>query len=226
MDFGLGAIQSPPDERDFLLSQLYADTGVVPPATLPPSFRVAHPAPILDQGKTPQCVAYSTARMKMWQDRDDQPALKWHDFDEPAFFRNIGGTSQGAYLRAAMDRLLKVGYPVVGGTTPTATHRIKAYYAIPKSILDIKRAIFSFGTIVLATPWYNSWTTPKNGILPKPDYSVGGHAIDAEGWDDRYGLLVPNSWGTKWSPIHKGVAFMPYAYVTQCVWELFKTVDQ
>jgi C1A family cysteine protease len=163
--------------------------------------------------------------MKSWQDRDDSTTLKWYDFDENTFFKAIGGTSQGAFLRAAMDRLLKVGYPVVGGTSLTASHKIKAYYSVPKAVLAVKQAIYQFGTIVLATPWFNSWSTPKGGILPAPDYSVGGHAIDAEGWDDRYGLLLVNSWGTRWNTIHKGAVFMPYAYITQCVWEIWKTID-
>jgi C1A family cysteine protease len=222
MDYGLGALQSPPDARDFSILDLLAAT---PPVALPSSFRVKSPAPTLDQGSTPMCVAFSTARMKMWQDRDDQTVAKWFDFDEVRFFRAIGGTAQGAYLRAAMDRALKVGYPVVNGTSPTAAHRIKAYYAVPKTISEIKAAIYRFGTVVLATPWYNSWMKPVNGVLPPPDYTIGGHAITAEGWDDRWGLLLVNSWGTRWSAIHRGAAYMPYRYVTHSVWEVWKSID-
>ena len=221
-DYGLGALQSPPDARDFQITELLAAT---PPVALPASFRVASPAPVLDQGQTPMCVAFSTARMKMWQDRDDQAVARWWDFDEARFFRAIGGTSQGAYLRAAMDRALKVGYPVTGGKSPTAAHRIKAYYAVPKDIASIKAAIYRFGTITLATPWYNSWMRPVNGVLPPPDYAIGGHAIDAEGWDDRWGLLLVNSWGTRWSAIHRGAAYMPWAYVTHSTWEIWKALD-
>jgi len=221
-DYGLGALQSPPDARDFQITELLAAT---PPVALPASFRVASPAPVLDQGQTPMCVAFSTSRMKAWQDRDDATVHKWYDFDEVRFFRAIGGTSQGAYLRAAMDRLLKVGYPVVSTTPNAFAHRIKAYYAVPKTIPEIKAAIYRFGTVTLATPWYNSWMKPVNGILPPPDYTVGGHAIDAEGWDDRYGLLLVNSWGTRWSSIHRGAAFMPYSYVTHAVWEIWKSLD-
>lgn len=221
MDYGLGALQSPPDARDFQIADLLA---AAPPVALPPSFRVASPAPILDQGNTPMCVAFSSARMKAWQDRDDATVHKWYDFNEEAFFRAIGGTSQGAYLRAAMDRLLKVGYPVVSTTPNAFAHRIKAYYAVPKDIGSIKAAILHFGTITLATPWYNSWMAPGR-VLPSPDYSIGGHAITAEGWDDRYGLLLVNSWSTRWNGAYRGTVFMPYSYVSHSVWEIFKSLD-
>jgi hypothetical protein len=41
MDYGLGALQSPPDARDFQITDLLA---AAPPVALPPSFRVASPA--------------------------------------------------------------------------------------------------------------------------------------------------------------------------------------
>ena len=40
--------------------------------------------------------------MKAWQDRRDQE--RFFDFDEPAFFAAIGGSAQGAYVRAAVER--------------------------------------------------------------------------------------------------------------------------
>ena len=43
------------------------------------------------------------------------------DFDEPAFFAAIGGTAQGAYVRAAMERMRSFGYPVAGSGDPTNT---------------------------------------------------------------------------------------------------------
>ena len=223
-DFGLGAVQSPPDERDFQIEELYAAAGVTPAPVLPPVYGVPNRPPILNQGQTPMCVAYSTSSMKSYQDRDDQAPAKFWNFDEAAFFKVIGGGPNGAVLRTALDRLLKVGYPVVGGASPTAAHKIAAYYAIPRNIAAIKAAIHTVGEIVLATPWYNSWFTPgADYILPRPDYTVGGHAIVADGWNDARGLRLRNSWGGAWG--YQGDAFMPYAYVTSAVWELWKTTD-
>lgn len=55
--------------------------------------------------------------------------------------------------------------------------------------------------------------------LPQPgDRVVGGHAIDAVGYDDgrkigkeKGALLIRNSWGTDWG--EAGYGWMPYAYV-------------
>ena len=76
--------------------------------------------------------------MKAWQDRRDQE--RFFDFDEPAFFAAIGGTANGAYVRAAMERMRTAGYPVVGLGDP-AHHRIAAYYAVPRDLATIKAAI-------------------------------------------------------------------------------------
>jgi hypothetical protein len=123
-----GAIQSPPDERDFQIEELYAGANLAA-ISLPSTYVVPNRPPVLNQGDTPMCVAYSTSSLKSYQDRDDQSPAKWWNFDEPYFFRLIGGGYNGAILRNAMDRMLKAGYPVVGGTSPTSKHKIKAYYS-------------------------------------------------------------------------------------------------
>jgi hypothetical protein len=220
-DFGIGALQSPPDERDYQVSAILPAAAV----TLPPIYVVPLRPPILNQHDSPMCVAYSTSSMKSYQDRDDQSPAKFWNFDEPTFFKAIGGNANGAYLRNALDRLLKVGYPVVGGSavSSTSAHRIKAYYSVPKDITAIKTAILALGEIVLATPWYNSWFTPDgNYTLPRPDYSVGGHAIVADGWNDAHGLRLRNSWGGGWG--YNGDCFLPYAYLG-AIWEAWKAVD-
>jgi C1A family cysteine protease len=222
-EHGLGALQSPPDERDFPIADLLASAGEAAAIALPPIYVVPLRAPILDQGTTPMCVAYSTSSLTSYQDRDDQSPVKWWDFDEPRFFRAIGGTSQGAFLRNALDRLLKVGYPVV--TLGQADHhRIKAYYSIPPDVATIKATIRTFGQIVLATPWYHSWMhpDPKTFVLPRPDFQIGGHAIVADGWNDAKGLRLRNSWGLGWG--YHGDAYLPYAYVA-AAWEYWRATD-
>jgi len=219
---GLGALQSPPDERDYLIEALYAARGLTATAALPATYVVPLRPPILNQKNTPMCVAYSSSSMKSYQDRDDQSPAKWWNFDEALFFRAIGGNSNGAILRNAMDRLLKVGYSVVGGASPASAHKIKAYYAVPTNAAALKAAIHDLGEIVLATPWYNSWFDPVAYVLPRPDYAVGGHAIVADGWNDSRGLRLRNSWGGGWG--YNGDCFLPYAYLG-AIWEAWKTQD-
>lgn len=75
----------------------------------------------------------------------------------------------------------------------------------------------------------------KKGYIPKPnpmkDRVEGGHALVAVGYDDYKiigdsvgGLLVINSWGTKWG--EKGYGWLPYDYIIQGLtsdwWSLIK----
>jgi hypothetical protein len=148
------------------------------------------------------CVAYSSSAMKAWQDRRDQE--RFFDFDERTFFGQIGGTAQGAYVRAAMERMRTAGYPVAG-SGDAGKHRIAAYYAVPRDLATIKAAIYDLGPVVISTPWYRSWFRPAAGVLPRPDTQVGGHAIVAYGWDAR-GLRLRNSWGGGQAEGHQEVA--------------------
>jgi len=221
--FGTGAIQSPPDDRDFTFEQLVTASGQELTASLPSTFLMTGLAPILNQGNTPMCVAYCTSGMKGYQDRKDQG--KFFNFDEPRFFSLIGGGPNGSTVRVGLDRLLKAGYPVVGVGDP-GHHRIAGYYAIPKAQNTLMQAVHDFGPLLVSTPWYHSWFHPVgtggNVKLPPPDYSVGGHAIQATGYNPT-GLVLRNSWGTSWG--YHGSVTMPWAYVLHSVWEVWKALD-
>ncbi len=216
--YGLGALPDPPDERDYPISALYASEGLTASVVLPASYAAPRMPPVLDQHATPMCVAYSSSAMKAWQDRRDQE--RFFDFDEPAFFTAIGGTAQGAYVRAAMERMRTAGYPVVASGDPVH-HRIAAYYAVPRDLATIKAAILDLGPIVVSTPWCRSWFRPAAGVLPRPDTLVGGHAIVAYGWDAR-GVRLRNSWGADWGV--GGDCWMP-AYLVSHLTGAWKAVD-
>jgi hypothetical protein len=221
-EHGLGCIPSPYDENDYPISRLYALVGAPPPP--PPDYMVpGEPGPILNQGSTPQCVAYSTAGVKQYEDKLDQG--QWFNFNENLFFSRIGGGSNGAFLRDAMAQLLKVGYPVVS-IDDSAQHRIDAYYAVPVSLGEVQAALMAFGPLVFGVDWPNSWFHPVKGVLPQPDYSAGGHAIKVIGWRTVNGqvqLILANSWGTGYGDA--GRCYMPSPYLNR-VFEVWKTVDQ
>lgn len=216
-EYGLGLIPSVPDERDWMVSSALLGLEAI---SIPSSYAAPGMPPVLNQGNTPMCVAYSASAQKAWQDRRDQG--KFFDFNEPLFFYQIGGTAAGAAVRNALVRMVNYGYPVV--TAGDAVHhKIRAYYAVPKTIADIQIAILQLGPVTLGVNWMNSWFHPINGILPKPDYIAGGHAIEAYGWDGR-GLRLRNSWGTGYGL--SGDVFMPWAYVLgSAVFEVWKSVD-
>lgn len=216
-EHGLGAIPSPPDERDWSIDALYAMTGRDAVA-IPATYLVPAPyPPVLNQGTTPMCVAYSAAGEQGYYDLRDQGSF---NYDEPTFFRAIGGDANGAVVRDAFKYRLATGYPAIG--SPATSHRITAYYAVPLTQSDIQQAILAFGPVIVGTPWYQSWFRPVAGVLPAPDTVVGGHALQAVGWDSR-GLRLRNSWGSGWGL--GGDAFLPWAYLGR-IREVWKAVDK
>jgi hypothetical protein len=222
-DYGLGSLHSPPDDRDWTIDQLYALAGLDAAAPLPAAFTIPAPLPeVLNQHATGRCVAFSTSAIKQYEDLKDQGRF---DFDEATFFFSIGGTdATGAVPRVALQKILTDGYPALSPASPAAAHKIAAYYAVPVNVDAIKQAIHAFGAVLLSTRWQHSWFHPgPGGVLPAPDYEVGGHAIVAIGWDDRYGLLLQNSWGLLYGVT--GRVWLPYAYVDR-IKEAWKTVDQ
>lgn len=218
-DRGLGWVESPPDDRDWPLELAYATLGVDAPDALPASYHVPAPLyPVLDQGSSPMCVAYSAAGEQGWYDLRDQGLAL---FDEAAFFRAIGGTASGAVIRDALARRLTVGYPVDGHPELAPRHRIAAYYSVPVTRADLCAAILSFGPVVIGTPWASSWFRPVGGVLPPFDTAVGGHAIQAVGWDAA-GLRLRNSWGADWGD--GGEATLPWGQLGH-LREAWKAVD-
>ena len=223
---GLGWIPSPPDPRDFPIQQLYSARRIEKPLGFAADFTVAQVPPVLNQGSTPQCVAYSTSELKAQQDRIDQG--QFYDFDEPRFFGQIGGTAAGAVVRVAFDQMLHLGYPVVGSVDGAKDHKIAAYYAVPVSASEFQAALQSFGPIVIGMSWDTAFdSVPSSGILPKPKgVSRGGHAVLIIGWKTISGVLyflIQNSWGTSWGL--GGRCYLAASYLGAIVGEAWKAVD-
>jgi hypothetical protein len=195
--YGLGAIEDPPDDRDYPLDALYAAEGIdpTPEDALPSAYRAPGMPAVLDQGSSPMCVAFGSSGIKGWQDRRDQD--RYFDFDEPTFFRRIGGTQNGAVPRVAMERLRAYGYPVVS-VDQEGLHKIAAYYAVPPTASSLRSAIYDLGPVGFSSSWYSSWFRPVNGVLPPPTSKVGRHFFIAYGWDASGRILCRNSWGTDW----------------------------
>jgi len=218
---GLGWVESPQDPRDFPIDELYAARGVTPPLSVPASYLIPGSLPpVLNQHDTPQCVAFSSEFTKSYEDRIDQG--QFFPFNEPEFFRRIGGGPNGAVIRVAFDQLLKVGYPV-DVVDNASLHKIRAYYRVSPTKEALQAAIVSFGPVVIGMTWYNSWFQPgSNGVLPAPaDGVAGGHAIAAIGWDSR-GLRLRQSWGPRFGI--NGDCWLPWDYLSH-VGEGWKAVD-
>lgn len=228
---GLGALPDTDDPHDYPIDALYAAEDAEPPALdgLPLRYHVPFPmAPILDQGSSPMCVAYSSSWQQAFSDRRDYGTFL--DFAEARFFHEIGGTSVGAEVRWAMQRRVDVGYPVTGVPDSAAQHRLAAYYRLdagPAMHGQIRQALITFDRpLVLSIAWYRSWFRPRmDGTLPAPDVQVGGHAIVIAGWREDGALLLANSWGTDWG--EQGYCWLPAAYLAhaRAAWRAVDVVD-
>jgi C1A family cysteine protease len=129
-----------------------------------------------------------------------------------------------------MTILKNKGQAIVGNAAAAVKNRISAYYAIPINVESLKRAIFTYGGIVVAAPWANSYFKPgANGVLPKPDTLAGGHAFYVVGWNDTLKVFICiNSWSLPWGYQGRGVFFLPYSVVSDPnwgLWEAWKAVD-
>lgn len=228
---GLGALPDTDDPRDYPIDALYAAEDATPPEldALPAAYRVPAPlAPILDQGSSPMCVAFSSSWQKTYADWRDYAAM--FDFAETRFFHEIGGTANGAEIRWAMQRMVDAGYPVTNVPDAAAHHRIAAYYRIDSGAAmagEIRQALATFHVpLVLSIAWYRSWFHPRpDGTLPAPDTQVGGHAIVVCGWRADGALLLANSWGTDWG--EQGYCWLPAAYLAhaRAAWRAVDVID-
>lgn len=221
---GLGYIPSPPDPADFPISDLYAAHAIEPAVVFPDTYVIPGELPaVLDQDDLPQCVAYGSKAIKLYQDRIDQ--FNWFPFSTTRFFAAIGGTDQGAVPRQAFDRMLKEGYPLTDGSD-AARHRIAAYFAVPLDLDSLRAAVLAFGAVGVGMDWYSSFSRPVAGVLPAPDRRVGGHFIVLIGWrtvSGRLQLRLRNSWGLSWGD--HGDCWLPVEHLS-VIGEAWKAVDQ
>ncbi|HET7030356.1 MAG TPA: C1 family peptidase [Candidatus Limnocylindrales bacterium] len=224
--FGTGGLYQE-DPRDWPIDQLYAAQGLAAAVAFPSSWKAGTMPPVLNQGTTPECVAFSGSAMKARQDRIDEG--QFFNFDEARFFKEIGGGPGGAYISSALSRLKAYGYPVVG--VAAESHKIAAYYAVPKTIDDLKSALMTFGPLWCIGQWWKEWFHPgAGGVLPKPVTKSSGHATLLYGWNAT-GLIFRNSWGATWGAA--GDFVLPWAYVFDnsgsghpgYLWAAYKTTD-
>jgi hypothetical protein len=225
----LGAVQSPPDNRDYQFASLLTPEEA---AVALPGYYQANPVPprIAQVGGT--CTAASSTYMRMYQQKLDLGA--WLKLDYQWLYaeeKKIDGIQgEGSTVRAAMTILKNKGQAIVGNAAAAVKNRISAYYAIPINVESLKRAIFTYGGIVVAAPWANSYFKPgANGVLPKPDTLAGGHAFYVVGWNDTLKVFICiNSWSLPWGYQGRGVFFLPYSVVSDPnwgLWEAWKAVD-
>jgi len=164
---------------------------------------------------------------------DFTPSRLFLYYNERAMEGNIGSDS-GAYLRDGIKSLNKIGVcpettwpydvstftdkPLEKCYDEATKNTAKEYARVPLTLEDMKACIaegfpFVFGFAVLASFFSEEVSNTGNMPMPQPtDYVLGGHAVQACGYDDeRKVMIVRNSWGEEWGD--KGYFYMPYDYI-------------
>jgi C1A family cysteine protease len=95
-------------------------------------------------------------------------------------------------------------------------HKTVKYRRIQTSVDEFKKCLSMGYPIVFGFSVYESFETPeveRTGIMPMPEVGekiLGGHAVVACGYDDRF-ILVRNSWGSQWG--QSGYFWIPYKFL-------------
>lgn len=233
MELRFGAIQSPPDHRDYLYRSIFKAE------TLPSKFsRRAQMGPVRDQGKYGSCVGFAGAGIKDAHERQvTSPLYLYKRCKEQDGIPNTEGT----YPRVAMAVLkdsgicLETDFPYSKMSWPTmpnvpaqakakaAEFKIGAYARV-STLDEVKQSVYRDGPVMGGLLVCDSFVDTKDGFIPIPgegdkvnDYLRGSHAIAVIGYDDdlTHGrhkgyLEVRNSWGTEWG--QDGYCWIPYDY--------------
>jgi len=216
---GLGWSPDKIDERDLLWRSVVAPQSV----SVPAKFRLSALGKVLNQGQTSQCVAFSTASMKMYHEFVSHK--KYYRFDPNWLYTECkkvdGYNGDGTYLRVALQIVQDRGYLAkaerykLKDDTP---FKIEKYVRLT-SINQVCEALYFVGPVVFGISVDEGIYNPVRGIIPEPDPSktIGGHAMLIVGFDKNKkcqgsvgAFLIKNSWGKEWGS--KGLAWMPFSH--------------
>lgn len=178
----MGRLPSPPDERDYLMTDAMAVL-----ERLPRPVKLWHSDRVLDQLLTPHCVGFAWAG---WGIADPVEDL-WTDCMGHSIYRECkvldkeAGQENGSHVRS-------------GAKVMKARGRLKTYY-FARSVGEAAEHVARYGPVVLGTVWTEGMKKPSYfGHVIKPTGKViGGHAYLWLGVDGRF-ATIRNSWGTDW----------------------------
>jgi Papain family cysteine protease len=225
---GMGYVKDPLDNRDFLWRSVVRQERV----SVPKSGRIWARGPVLDQGMTPQCVAYSSASLKFHQEWRDHH--RYYNFDpEQLYFRckevdNWSG--DGTFIRTAMNLLQNEGMLARAARRELKedTYFKTGNFVRMQTLQEIKEALYLIGPVVFGiTVDETIERVLPNGFWAEPTQRpIGGHAMVIFGWSDfTETFLIKNSWGTEWG--RDGYALFPYSHFEAYPdWDAWKTIDQ
>jgi hypothetical protein len=187
----MGGRRYSPDARDKLYP-MRAVTRRKIPRELPVIWQIG---PTIDQGLTPECVAYSCANWLSCtpiQTIVDTPAYEDNLYHEAQLVDEWPGTDyDGTSVRAGFQVLQTQGH--------------LKNYVWAESEQDIFDFVATTGPVVMGTNWYDGMFDPdSDGFLRPTGDIAGGHAWLIYGIVNDY-YLMQNSWGP-WGIANSGTA--------------------
>ena len=235
---GFGAIPSPPDIRDYVLSAPNLNTSNLPATYLNP------PIKIKDQGTHSTCVAHSLASLIEFHNMKD--AKNYTRFSTDFIYGcrvDSDYFGEGMYLRDGLKVIQKYGdveYSLLPGNTNTPQacskvndnfdqlktqafpNRISTYYKI-NSLEELKYSLYHYGPVAAGMKWFDGSKVDLNGIYQyNPTDQFCGHAVLILGWDEE-NIIVQNSWGILFGK--KGLFYVPFDKVDEVFKEMYGVTD-
>jgi hypothetical protein len=240
MTYVLGALPSPPDQRDYPVSSFNPTTS---PALAPAWSFMDLLQPPRNQGNEGTCVGHAVACVMGYQQdttaptvggQPDREVLSPRDVYEGArMLEPTPGGAEGAYPRAAWKyaqrqgvcredlwpyRAHERGEPRAGAAESRYANRVATYSRVPIGTKAIKEAMYWHGPAQIVIPVDDGFATPDaDGRIVSAGQGYGAHAIVIAGWDDnRKAWHVRNSWGAEWG--QNGSAWLPYSWALLEAW--------
>lgn len=238
--FTTGALKDKKDRRDYRIS------GIAGSVNIPKQvFELKEEFPPKNQHTRPSCTSQGQTHHKERQERSPRSAR----FIMALTKQKEGNTNEGAYTRntfkitkefgscseaimpepsadMSWEEYIKVDAIPAEAYKDANNHKSASYWRVDGGIDGIRQVLTKYGNSVEVTMnWYREFNRPDNGILPD-NYvnSVGGHAIEACGFDDFKQLLkLKNSWGRSWGK--DGYFYMPYSMFPKVVWDAWCSLD-
>jgi C1A family cysteine protease len=194
-----------------------------------------HASPVIDQGLLGSCVGCSaSAAFELVARKQGNPfnGSELFAYWNARTYIGTTGYDSGAEIRDGIKGLNEFGLasaklwpykakqaftkPNKKAFTEGPLHQAIRYERIDSTdIRNVKAALATGCPVVFGFTVYESFDRiGSNGKMPLPkrrEVPLGGHAVTAEGYDDkRSALLVKNSWGRNWGA--SGYFWMPYAF--------------
>ena len=190
-----------------------------------------------NQGYIGSCTANALAFLFEYNEiinnkKDFKPSRLFIYYNERKMENTIDYDS-GASIRDGIKTIIKTGIcdeklweydidkfkdkPPILCYTQSKKYKTIKYFKLTQKINDLKACLQDGYPFVVGISIYESFESDNSttsGFIKMPLYNeklLGGHTVAVVGFNDNYGFLVRNSWGTDWGI--EGHCFIPYEYI-------------